>query len=115
MAELNVRGYINNPKVINGTKGPFSVFTLAEGQKQKDGTRKKVFYDCVDFNNADPPPDGSFGTITGWFSPKEYTKKDGTPGHGLSLNVQKIELAPPREGQTIGTKAPPGDGDDFGF
>ncbi len=99
MAELNVRGYVNNPKTIQGGKGPFAVFTLAENQKQKDGTKLKVFYDCVDFNNSEPPPASSFATVNGWFSVKKYTKKDGTEGQGLNINVQKLEIAPPRDGQ----------------
>lgn len=98
MAELNVRGYVNQPKVIQGTKGPFSVFTLSEAQKQKDGTKTRVYYDCVNFASAEPPPESSFVTLSGWFSVKKYTKKDGGEGTGLSINVQKLEVAPPREG-----------------
>ncbi len=114
MAELNVRGYVNHPKTISGGKGPFATFTLAEQQKQKDGTKKKVFYDCVDFNNSTPPPESSFVTLSGWFSVKEYTKKDGSTGTGLNVNVQKLEIAPPRKGSAP-SLTPGGDGDEFNF
>ncbi len=98
MSEITVKGYVNYPKTVQGSKGAFSTFTLAESQKQKDGTRKKVYFDAVDFNNASPPPESSFVTISGWFSVKEYQKKDGTNGTGLCINVQKLEVSPPRDG-----------------
>ncbi|MDD5374451.1 hypothetical protein [Acidithiobacillus sp.] len=104
MSEITVRGYVNQPKTINGQKGPFATFSLAERQKEKDGTFKKVFFDCVNFNSENPPPESSFVTVNGWLSQKEYTKKDGTKGLGLNINVQKLEVAPPREGGTTGGK-----------
>lgn len=98
MSEITVKGYVNHPKTISGGKGPFAVFTLAERQKEKDGTFTKVFFDCVDFNNADPPPESSFVTVNGWLSQKTFKKKDQTEGKGLSINVQKLAIAPPRDG-----------------
>lgn len=105
MAEITVRGYVNKPTNRESAKGTFGTFTLAEAQKQKDGSKKKVFYDCVDFN-GNAPPDSSFVTLTGWFSVKEYDKKDGTKGHGLNINVQKIEVSPPRGDAYEGNSAP---------
>ncbi len=102
MSEITVKGYVNKPKTVNGSKGPFATFTLAESQKQKDGTKKKVYFDAVDFNNAEAPPESSFVTVTGWFSVKEYQKKDGSTGQGLAINVQKLEVAPPRDGTSGG-------------
>ncbi len=99
MAEITVRGYVNKPSTKESSKGSFAVFTLAEQQKQKDGTKKKVYYDCIDFNNP-APAESSFVTLSGWFTVKEYTKKDGSTGQGLSVNVQKLEVAPPRDGAT---------------
>ncbi len=98
MASIEARGYVNSPKTIQGGKGPFSVFTLAEKQKQKDGTYTKVYYDVVDFNHAEPPPESSYATVTGWFSVKNYKSKDQTEKQGLAINCQKLEIAPPREG-----------------
>lgn len=97
MAEITVRGYVNKPATKESSNGKFATFSLAERQRQKDGTFKKVYYDAVDFNNP-APAESSFVKVTGWFSVKEYTKNDGTTGYGLSINVQKIEVAPPRDG-----------------
>lgn len=97
MSEITVRGYVNQPKTRESSKGQFATFTLAEQQKQKDGTKKKVYFDCVDFQNT-APAESAFVTVTGWFTVKEYTKKDGTTGQGLSINVQKLEVAPPLDG-----------------
>lgn len=109
MAEITLKGYVNKPSTKESSKGPFAVFTLAEAQKQKDGTKKKVFYDCIDFNNA-APPESSFVTVNGWLTVKEYTKKDGTTGQGLSINVQKLEISPPRDSQSgSAVAAPPQD------
>jgi hypothetical protein len=38
MAEISVKGYVNRPGTRESVKGTFAVFTLAERQKQKDGT-----------------------------------------------------------------------------
>ncbi len=97
MAELKVKGYVNKPVWRESAKGGFSTFTLAERQKNKDGTFNKVYYDCVDFNSKAPPPESSFATISGWFSVKEFTKKDGSKGSGMSINVQELSVAPPRD------------------
>lgn len=98
MAEITVKGYVNKPATKESVKGPFATFTLAEQQKGRNGEKKKVYYDCVDFNNP-APPESSFVTLTGWLSEKDFQRKDGSPGKGWSINVQKIEVAPPREGQ----------------
>lgn len=94
MASITVRGYINQPKSRESAKGTFTTFTLAERQKDKDGNYYKVYYDCVYFK-GEQPADGCFATITGFFAPKEYTKKDGTKGQGLTVNVQEIVVAEP--------------------
>lgn len=104
MAEIKVRGYVNKPATKESAKGSFAVFTLAESQKQKDGTKKKVYYDCVDFTNP-APAESAFVTLSGWLTEKDYTKKDGTPGKGWSINVQSIEIAPPRDGAEASTGA----------
>ncbi len=117
MAEISVKGYVNNPKSRESAKGGFSSFTLAERQKQKDGTFTKVYYDVVDFNSPEPPPESSFATISGWLSVRKYQKKDGGEGTGLNINAQKIEVAPPRDGSSAAggsSSAPPEDPFDLG-
>jgi hypothetical protein len=111
MAEIEVKGYVNKPSTKEGSKGKFGVFTLASSQKEKDGTKTKVYYDCVYFA-GEAPPESSFVTVKGWFSVKKYAKKDGGEGTGLSINVQSLEVAPPREGAGPAS-APPKD--DFGL
>ncbi len=94
MAEISARGFVNYVKTKDSAKGAFSTFTLAEGQKQKDGTYAKVYYDCVDFTNG-PPEEGSQIDVTGWFSVNEYTGKDGVKKTGLRINVQKLSVHKP--------------------
>lgn len=92
MAEIEVKGYVNKPSTKDGAKGPFGVFTLASSQKEKDGTKTKVYYDCVYFAGI-APPESAFVTVKGWFNVKKYTKKDGTEGQALAINVQSLEVA----------------------
>ena len=97
MAEITVKGYVNKPGTRESAKGTFATFTLAERQKQKDGTFEKVYYDCIDFKN-EAPPESSFVTVKGWLNQKRFQRKDGTEGIGHSINVQDLDIAPPREG-----------------
>ncbi len=112
MAEIEVKGYVNKPSTKEGSKGKFGVFTLASSQKEKDGTRSKVFYGCVYFA-GEAPPDSAYVTVKGWFSTKPpYKAKDDTYRNNLCINVQSMEVSPPREGAGPAS-APPKD--DFGL
>lgn len=109
MASVEARGYVNRPLTKEGSKGSYAKFTLAVQQKEKDGSKKKVFFDCVDFKN-ECPPDGAYVTVKGWFSVNEYVSKAGANAgktmQGLNINVQEIEVAPPRDGAVAKASVP---------
>ncbi len=105
MAEITVRGFVNKPQTKEGGGKSFSTYTLAEGQKQKDGSYKKVYYDAVDFNNP-LPDESSVVEVTGWFSVNEYKSKDGTTKQGLRINVQKSSVHKPAPSASADAKDP---------
>lgn len=109
MAEITVKGYINNPRQRESTKGGYCTYSLAERQKQKDGTFEKVYYDVVDFKNPSPPPESAFVTLKGWLNVKNFIKKDGTKGIGLNVNAQELEVWPAREGTAAAAASTPAD------
>ncbi len=75
MATIQVRGFVNFGKTKKSPKGEFSTFSLSEGQKQKDGTYKKVFYDVANFRDAKAPADGSKVDVSGYLNMKEVEGK----------------------------------------
>lgn len=112
MADISVRGYANKVKTIDGAKGPFTVFTLSEKVKGRDGESTRTFYDVTDFNRSGVA-EGAYVTVKGWFKTRDYTRNDGSKGLGLTIKAESIEIAPPREGD----RAPVANtaDDDFGF
>ncbi len=108
MSTIEVKGFVNQAKTVTGGRGNFSAFSLSEGQKQKDGTYKKVYYDCVDFNSPNPPENGTQVVLKGYFSVKDYQKRDGGAGVALNINVQNLEVAaPPKDRGTQAVQADP--------
>ncbi len=107
MATAEFRGYCNRPESKESSKGGFSKFTLGVSQKNKafgDKPESKFQYyvDCIDFKNAQPPPDGAFITVSGYLDLNEYESRSGKNAGktmmGLKLNVQALEVAPPKAG-----------------
>ena len=97
MSDISVRGFVQKPAVKNGSKGDFSVFTLSEGQKQKDGSYLNVFFNVTAFNEATPPEDGSRVQVSGYLKMRKYTK-DGQERQSLDIVASKIEvISPPKE------------------
>lgn len=123
MAEITVKGYANRPESkTSGGGNTYFTFSLSERQKtSKKGEPDayvKVFYDCVGFDGG-APPDGSFVTVTGFLSVREYESKAGKDAgkvkQGLKINVKNLEVSPPRDGSPGGSggsgapAAPPSD------
>ncbi len=107
MASAEFRGYCNRPESKDSSKGGYSKFTLGVTQKNrafgdKPESKYQYYVDCVDFKNAAPPPDGAFITVSGYLDLNEYVSKSGKNAGktmiGLKLNVQALEVAPPRAG-----------------
>ena len=108
MATLEVRGYVNEPTSHESAKGGYSKFRLGVTQKNrayKDKPETKTYYnvDCVNFASGSPPPAGAFVTVSGYLDIREYESKAGKNAgkimQGMSLNVQSLDVAPPRDGQ----------------
>ncbi len=97
MAEITVKGYVNKPKTVSGSKGDFSVFTLAEQQKDRKGEKFRVFYNVQDFKSAEPPAESAFVTVRGYLNVREY-EKDGIKRQSLDISAQNIDVAPPKDG-----------------
>lgn len=91
MAEITVKGWVNKPSTGTSAKGPYSKFTLAESQKQKDGTYNKVFYNVADFNSGTPPEDGSKVQLTGYLKMRSY-EKDGQTRMSYDIVANTVEL-----------------------
>jgi hypothetical protein len=96
MAEITVRGYFNKPQTRESAKGSYGTFSIAERQKERDGSFSKVYYNAVYFK-GDAPPDGSFGTAKGYLSQRKYKDKTGAERVSLDINVQELDIAPPRD------------------
>lgn len=114
MATAEFRGYCNRPESKESSKGGFSKFTLGVSQKNKGrngapDTKSNYYVDCVDFKNSQPPPDGAYVTVSGYLEVKEYESKSGKNAgktmQGLSLSVQSLEIAPPKEGSKAAVAA----------
>lgn len=106
MADVDVRGFVSKPAVKKGANGDFSVFTLAEGVKGKDGKWVNFFYNVTNFKSPTPPEDGSRVRVKGWQKLRYYER--GGVKH-ISLDIQAQEdievLNGPKDGKTgEGTK-----------
>lgn len=113
MSDIKVRGFVNKGATKESAKGKFAVFTLAEGQKQKDGTYVKAYFNVSDFKNEEAPADGSRVEVAGYMKVRKY----GLEGRGQSLDIvaESIEiLSPPREGAGIKTAEVDADPFDLG-
>lgn len=108
MANIEVKGYVNKPETKVSSRGEFAKFTLAERQKQQDGTYTKVYYEVVDFSTPTPPEDGSYATVHGFVKFRKYTK-DGVERESKDVVARSIEIAPPR----AGAAAAPAGGDNY--
>lgn len=96
MSEITVKGYCNKPQSKSGSKGGFSTFTLAE--RQKNGKKgeppnfTKNYFNVTDFNNASPPAESSFVTVTGYLKFRTYTK-DGVERVSYDIVANTVEVA----------------------
>lgn len=111
MANIEVRGYVSKPTQKSGGKGPFSTFTLSEkikDPKAPNGSRR-AFYSVTDFNNEQPPEEGSYVVVKGWLKPREY-EQNGNKRLSNDIICQGLEVVPPREGGKLA--ASPGDNKD---
>jgi hypothetical protein len=99
MANIEVKGYCNRPQAKESSRGGYSRFTLAERQKQKDGTFTKAYYQVTDFNSATPPDDGAFVTVKGYLKMRDYDAKDGTKKVSLDVVCQELTVSPPLPGR----------------
>lgn len=107
MADVKLKGYVNNPQVKTGARGAFSSYTLSErvkDQKAEKGFRR-VFYNVTDFNAPEPPPEGSYVTIEGWLKPREY-EANGQKRTSLDVIAQLVTIAPPRDGHQASVGGP---------
>ncbi len=75
MASIEVKGYTTKAEVKESTKGKYFRCSLSEGQKQRDGSYKKVWYNITSFKSPDGPADGSKVVIKGILSMKENNGK----------------------------------------
>lgn len=98
MANIEVKGYANKPSIRKNDRGTIGKFSLAERQKQSDGTYKRVYYNVSVFDK-DPPADGSFVTVKGYLKVREY-EKDGGKRQSLDVVAQEMEVSPPRAKDT---------------
>lgn len=75
MSEITVRGYVNKPNTKSGTKGQFSVFTLAEKQKNRgDEPPTKNYFNVTNFNAPEPPEESAYVEVKGYLKFRKYNK-----------------------------------------
>lgn len=118
MATAEFRGYVNRPESKESSRGGFSKFSLGVQQKNKGrngqpDTVTKYYVDCINFKDSTPPQESSFVTVSGYLDINEYESKTGRNAgktmQGLRLNVQSLDIAPPRDGTaTAPPQAPAG-------
>ncbi len=97
MATITLRGYVNKPAQKEGAKGKFSVFTIGEKSKAKDGTPKRTFFNITNFHDTNPPEESAYVTVTGRLNVREYRGADGAPRQSLDIYADTVEVMPPKD------------------
>ena len=72
MSDITVRGYVNQPSTKDGSKGKFSVFTLAEQQKNRDGTKTKNYFSVTNFDSPTPPEESAYVEVKGYLKFRKF-------------------------------------------
>lgn len=97
MAEITVRGFSTKGEQRESSKGLYSRFSLSEGQKQQDGTYKKVWYNVTNFKSKDFPADGSKVEVKGILKMKVVQDGAKTYYDILAAENGISVLEPPKE------------------
>lgn len=93
MAEIETRGYVKNPQNKTANGKSFCTFGLNCKQKgYKDRPDTYAFFNVTDWKNSVAPEEGSYATVKGWFTVREY-QKDGVTKQALDINAQSINVA----------------------
>jgi len=87
---VEITGYVNNKKVVSDN---LTVFSLAYGVKQEDGTYKNVFINCK--TKDAEVEDGKRYDVTGFLTGSHYTPEGSDKERGaIELWVQTATEAP---------------------
>jgi hypothetical protein len=88
MSKITVKGYVNKPSTKAGSKGSFAVFTVAEQQKNRDGSKTKNYFNVTNFNSPTPPEESAFVEVTGYLNFRTY----GEGKVSYDINAQEVAV-----------------------